>query len=136
MTKNVYKCSLMSYNRIMSKPKKEILKNLKDLSKLKRPTSKATPSELREQLAGEVYILVRDLKREPYVVDDILEIKGKYNMYRKVVLTKVKSSVMKGFTVLKGLEDAVSCLRAPTQAEVALFNAKRPERLLEALEWI
>lgn len=120
----------------MAKPKKEILKNLKSLSKLKQPTSKATPSELREQLVGEVYILANDTLRAPYVVDDIIEIKGKYNMYRKVVLTRVKSSVIKGFVVLKGLEDALRSLKEPTQAEAALFNAKRPDRLLEALEWI
>jgi hypothetical protein len=120
----------------MPKSKKEILKNLSSLSKLKVERQKTPPSELRQQLVGEVYILAGDLKREPYITDDVIEIKGKYNMYRKVVLRKFKGPVNKGFVVLKGLECAVSRLREPTQAEVALFNAKRPERLLEALEWI
>lgn len=120
----------------MPKPKKEILKNLKDLSKLKQPTAKTPPSELRKQLVGEVYILLGNSKIGPYVVDSVVKIDGKYRTYYKVWLCGLQGRVNKEFVVLRSLKGALARLREPTQAEVALFNAKRPERLLEALEWI
>lgn len=126
----------------MAKDETGILKNLEDVRNFYRLEAGVTPSELRKQMVGEVYMIGGDLKRNPYRVEDILQIDGKYCRYHKVLLITLGKRVkpvefeLGVYCVLKSLEDAARRLVEPTQAEIALFNAKPPGRLIDALEWI